>query len=87
MYTTIRTRIIKIGDSQAIRIPKLLLERANIVGEVELGLQDKQIILRPARPARQGWEKAFQLMAAQGDDRLPVTEDLAFAHRDDEECE
>jgi antitoxin MazE len=84
---TIKTRIIRIGNSQGIRIPKLLLEQSNLVEEVELELQDEQIILRPAHPARHGWEEAFQRMAALGDDHLPNGEDLPSTDWDDEEWE
>ena len=87
MPTIIKTRIIKIGNSQGIRIPKLLLEQSNLVEEVELELQDEQIILRPAHPARHGWEEQFQRMAARGDDHLSDGEDAASADWDDEEWE
>lgn len=41
-----KTRIVKIGNSQGIRIPKLLLERSNLAEEVELEAQDNQIVIR-----------------------------------------
>ncbi len=65
-----KARIIKIGNSQGIRIPKLLLEQSALGEEVELEAQDNQIIIRPATSPRQGWEEAFQRMAERGDDRL-----------------
>ena len=40
MGTAIRTRIVKIGNSQGIRIPKLLLEQSGIGEEVEIEIQD-----------------------------------------------
>ena len=87
MSTTIKTRIIKIGNSQGIRIPKLLLEQTDLGEEVELELQDGQIIVRPAHPARHGWAEAFRLMAARGDDHLLAPEDLATTAWDEEEWE
>ena len=87
MASTIKTRIIKIGNSQGIRIPKLLLEQTLLGDEVELEVQDEQIILRPAHPARHGWEEAFQLMASRGDDHLPAGEDLTPTTWDEEEWE
>ena len=65
-----RTRIIKIGNSQGVRIPKLLLEQSRLHDEIEMETQGNQIILRSATAPRQGWEEAFQAMAQQGDDRL-----------------
>ena len=65
-----RTRVVKIGNSQGVRIPKLLLERSNLPEEVEIEAQDDRIIIRSAKQPRQGWEEAFRAMAERGDDRL-----------------
>ena len=65
-----KTRIVKIGNSQGIRIPKLFLEQTNLGEEVELDVQDDHIIIRPASYPRQGWDEAFKLMAENGDDKL-----------------
>ena len=70
MSIALRTRIVRIGNSQGIRIPKPLLEQAGIADRVELEVQDGQIAIRPARYARAGWEERFSAMAAAGDDRL-----------------
>jgi antitoxin MazE len=70
-----KTRIIKIGNSRGIRIPKVLLEQSGLGEEVELEVQDAQIIIRPAERPRQRWEKAFRSMAEHADDRL-LDEDL-----------
>lgn len=64
------TKIIKIGNSQGIRIPKTLLEQVNLGEEVELVVDGNQLILRPAGNPRQGWEAAFADMSEQGDDAL-----------------
>lgn len=65
-----KTRIVRIGNSQGVRIPKLLLERSNLAEEVELQAHDNQIIIRSAREPRQGWGNEFRKMAAEGDDEL-----------------
>ena len=65
-----RTRIIKIGNSQGIRIPKLFLEQSRLQDEVEMEAQGNQIVLRSATVPRQGWGEAFQEMVAEGDDQL-----------------
>jgi antitoxin MazE len=65
-----KTRIIAIGNSQGIRIPKVLLEQSGLGEEVELEVHDSQIVIRPAARPRQGWDEAFRAMAEQGDDRL-----------------
>jgi len=65
-----KARIVRIGNSQGIRIPKLLLERSNLGEEVELEAEDNRIIIRSTRQARQDWESAFRTMAERGDDEL-----------------
>ena len=65
-----RTRIVKIGNSQGVRIPKLLLERSNLAEEVELEAEDNRIIIRSTRQPRRDWERAFRAMAERGDDSL-----------------
>ena len=65
-----KTRIVRIGNSQGIRIPKLFLERSNLLEEVEMEARDNEIVIRSARQPRQDWESAFRLMAENGDDEL-----------------
>ncbi|MEB3210512.1 MAG: AbrB/MazE/SpoVT family DNA-binding domain-containing protein [Leptolyngbyaceae bacterium] len=66
----IRTRIIKIGNSQGIRIPKPLLEQSGIEEDVEIEIQDNVLILRAASKPRAGWQAAFEAMADNNDDAL-----------------
>ena len=66
----VKTRIIRIGNSQGIRIPKPLLEQSGITGEVELEIEDNKIIIHAAESPRRGWEEAFAAMAQHGDDVL-----------------
>lgn len=70
MDAVIRTRIVKVGNSQGIRIPKLLLEQSGIDGEVEIEVRKDHLILRPASRARAGWNEAFAKMAELKDDVL-----------------
>jgi antitoxin MazE len=66
----IRTRIVKIGNSQGIRIPKPLLEQSGIFTEVEIEVQADCLIIRPLLPARSGWDAAFATMSEHQDDSL-----------------
>ncbi len=65
-----RTRIIKIGNSHGVRIPKLYLQQTGLGEEVELEVQNREIIIRSLTRPRQGWDEAFQAMAEHGDDML-----------------
>jgi antitoxin MazE len=70
MVTAVKSRIVKIGNSRGIRIPKLLLDQTDLGEEVELEVQEGQIIIRAINHARYGWEEQFKKMAEQGDDRM-----------------
>jgi antitoxin MazE len=65
-----RASIVRIGNSQGIRIPKIIIEQCHLGPEVELEVENNKLIIRSASPPRQGWEEKFQSMAAAGDDNL-----------------
>lgn len=87
MVAVIKSRIVKIGNSQGIRIPKILLEQSNLGEEVELVLKEDQIIVRPVQQVRQGWEETFKAMGEQGDDELLDGEAPVSSDWDEEEWE
>ena len=70
MPTVLTTRIVKIGNSQGVKIAKIFLEAIRLREDVALELQPDQFVIRSARRAGEGWERAFQALAEQGDDRL-----------------
>jgi antitoxin MazE len=65
-----KTRIVRIGNSRGIRIPKPLLEQTGLNAEVEISANADGLIVRPLRQARTGWAAAFRDMARHGDDAL-----------------
>lgn len=65
-----KAQIIQIGNSQGVRIPKVLLEESGISGEVEIELHPEGIMIRTARKPRAGWEEAFRAMAENDDDEI-----------------
>jgi len=80
------TRIVRIGNSQGVRIPRLLLEQTGLAGEVEIEAQDGRIVIRKRDPPRQGWEESFKRMSEAGDD-LPLDTDTLQTRWDQEEWE
>jgi antitoxin MazE len=70
MNMTIRSKVVKIGNSRGIRIPRTVLEQAGLTDEVEMMVEGNKLIIQPSRKPRHGWEKQFANMAEQGDDRL-----------------
>ncbi|NUM45407.1 MAG: AbrB/MazE/SpoVT family DNA-binding domain-containing protein [Anaerolineales bacterium] len=70
MNNVVKTRIVRIGNSKGIRLPKLFLEQTHLGEEVELEMQENQIVIRSAENPRTGWEAQFKAMAANADDQL-----------------
>ena len=70
MSMTIRAKVVKIGNSRGIRIPRILLEQAGLADEVEMKVEGDRLIIHAANHPRQDWESRFAAMAEQGDDRL-----------------
>jgi len=67
-----RARVIKIGNSQGLRIPKPILEQTGIMDDVEIEVEKNKIIIRPVKNVRQGWDAAFKNMGENGDDELII---------------
>jgi antitoxin MazE len=81
------TRIIKIRNSQGIRIPKILLDQSGIHDEVELEVKNKQLIIRQKRTIREGWDLAFKNMSDNNDDQLLDRDSLLRNSWDEKEWE
>lgn len=79
---SVKARIVAIGNSQGVRIPKPLLEHAGIGGEVELHAENGRIVIAAARRARAGWAEAAAQLHARGEDGLIVTPAPAFDAED-----
>jgi antitoxin MazE len=78
--------IVKIGNSQGIRIPKPLVELAQLEGkELKLQLVNNGLLISPEKQARSGWEKQIeQTIAAQGQEVIDAEWlDLPLASDDD----
>ena len=87
MTHIVTTRLVKIGNSQGIRIPKLVLDQVGFKGEIQLEVEADRLILRSAPGRRQGWEEHFERMAQQGDDQLLDGDGLPPTAWDEQEWE
>jgi antitoxin MazE len=85
MQPVMRARVVRIGNSRGIRIPKVWLEQLGLKDEVEMAVhKDGLLIRRPSHP-RQGWAQAFEAMARHKDDQ--VIDELTANRWDAEEWE
>ena len=59
-----KTKLVQIGNSRGIRIPKALIEQAGLNEHVELDLRGGELVIRPSQKSRKknpraGWDEAF----------------------------
>ena len=78
-----KTRLVQIGNSRGIRLPKTVLAEAQLEDEVELKAEAGCIVIRSARRPRAGWAAAAMKMRGLGADRL--LDPRASTHFDREE--
>lgn len=63
-----KAQLIRIGNSQGVRIPKAVIDQCRLEGEVEMTVRDNVLVIAAARGCREGWDEAFARMAEAGDD-------------------
>jgi antitoxin MazE len=65
-----KAHIVRIGNSRGIRLPKTLLQEAQLEDEVELQAEPGRILISKSAKPRAGWAEAALRMRAHGDDGL-----------------
>ena len=65
-----KTKIVRIGNSRGVRIPKPLLEEAGLEEQVQLRVVDGGIMIESERAPRAGWADAAALAKERGDSAL-----------------
>lgn len=65
-----KARIVRVGNSRGVRLPKALLDHAGLPDDVELVAEPGRIVIEAAARPRAGWAEAARAMAAHGDDAL-----------------
>lgn len=66
-----KTVIRKMGNSQGVLIPKILLAQVGLEDEAEMVVEKGAIVLRkPRSDVRAGWAEASRKIAVEGDDAL-----------------
>ena len=55
------TTLIQIGNSQGVRIPKAIIEQAQLKNkELEFKIVNDGLLILPLKKPRQGWKKQFE---------------------------
>jgi antitoxin MazE len=58
-----KVNLVKIGNSQGIRIPKPLLEQCAFGSVAELEVRDGALVITPVERGRADWDAAFQAIS------------------------
>jgi len=66
----VKSKIVRIGNSKGVRLPKPLLEQVGLVDEVDLEVRDGELVISPSGPVRAGWREAAALLAQRQEDDL-----------------
>ncbi len=80
-----RARVVRIGNSRGIRVPKSLLEHARLHDEVELYAEPGRLTVRPAGCAREGWADAARSLGS--DKRRGLLDPVTPTRFDEDEWE
>jgi antitoxin MazE len=62
-----KTRLIRIGNSRGIRLPKPLIDEVGLVEDVELEVRADALVIRATHAPRLGWAEAAAALAASGE--------------------
>ncbi len=67
-----RAKIVRIGNSRGIRLPRYVLEQVGLEleDEVELEIREGELVIFPASRPRAGWEEAARKLAERQEDGL-----------------
>lgn len=66
----VKARVVRIGNSRGIRLPKPVIEQLGLAGEVDMHVADGVLTIRPVASVREGWAAAFKALAAGADGGL-----------------
>jgi antitoxin MazE len=75
MKPYVRSKLIQIGNSRGVRLPKSVIQQCGMEDELEMTVQGDQLIIQAVRSARMNWDEQFQRIAIRGEDH-PITEKL-----------
>lgn len=65
-----KTRLVRIGNSRGVRLPKAIIAQAGLTEDVELGVRNGAIVITRATSTRSGWADAARQMRQRDEDRL-----------------
>ena len=80
----LRTHLVKIGNSQGIRIPKAVIQQIHLLDEVDIEIKKDCLVIKPAENPRAGWAEAFRLAGKDNASDLDDWKSLPIASDEEE---
>ena len=65
-----KTRLVRIGNSRGVRLPKPLIAEAELGEDVELRVRNGSIIVSRSTHSREGWAEAASALATKNQEAL-----------------
>ena len=65
-----KSRLVRIGNSRGVRLPKGLIEEAGLLDEIEIRAEGRSIVITPGAKPRDGWAADAKRAAVDGADTL-----------------
>lgn len=81
----VRARIVRIGNSKGIRIPKPLIQQTGLGDEVEIIVKNNTLVIARVERPRAHWSEAFRAMVERHDDTLIDVEEPPSTRFDESE--
>lgn len=65
-----QTKLVRIGNSQGVRLSKAVIEQAHLGEVLDVTVRGEAVVIRPARALRRGWSEAASVCHSEGADEL-----------------
>jgi antitoxin MazE len=66
-----KARLVRIGNSRGIRLPKPVIEQAGLAEEVDVQVRDGAVVITSAARPRSGWAAAARRLRERRDGPVP----------------
>jgi antitoxin MazE len=86
---TMAARLVRIGNSRGVRLPKAVIEQAGLSTDVEIAVEDNQVVIRSRRNKRPraDWEERFKRAIAKHGPAEPMDPDWEYMPNEFDEKE
>jgi antitoxin MazE len=68
-----KARLVRIGNSRGIRLPKAVIDQVGLDDEVELRVEEHRLVITPVTRARAGWVEAIAAMGVEPASQLDLS--------------